>query len=143
MRRRSSPQYEPDIDAPSTIKTQFTVLMTWYGDPTSLFDHSAKHPQYSKRELSCILPGIATDQILLPASAITWLISQPESAVSATLPHEDFLQTEYTFLHPWIVAHPLHQEVIKSELTRQLEPSPPTSSMNSPLLSTSSGVLIL
>jgi hypothetical protein len=37
-----------------------------------------------------------------------------------SVPHEDFLQTEYTFLHPWIVAHPLHHEVIKSELTRQL-----------------------
>jgi len=80
----------------------------------------ADQRQYSKKEQSCILPSLGGTDILLPASAITWLINQPESVLSVDEPHRDQLQTDFTFVHPWVVGNPLHHETIKSELTRQL-----------------------
>ena len=76
--------------------------------------------QYSKQEMSCILPSLANATILLPASHITWLVNQPEKVLSATEPHVEQLQTRFTFLHPWIVQNPFHHDVIKTELTRQI-----------------------
>ncbi|KIX01016.1 uncharacterized protein Z518_10082 [Rhinocladiella mackenziei CBS 650.93] len=75
---------------------------------------------YSKKNRSCILPSLNGTEILLPASSITWLINQPENVLSADEPHRDVLQTDFTFVHPWVVGNPLHHETIRSELTRQL-----------------------
>lgn len=77
-------------------------------------------PQYSKQELSCILPSLADATILLPASHAAWLVSQPETILSATEPHVEQLQTQYTFVHSWIVQNPVHHDLIKGELTRQI-----------------------
>lgn len=76
--------------------------------------------QYSKKDQSCIISKINGDEILLPASLITWLINQPDTVLSVDEPHKDFLQTDYTFAHPVVVDRPLHHETIRSELTRQL-----------------------
>lgn len=40
--------------------------------------------------------------------------------MSATEPHVEQLQTQYTFVHSWIVQNPVHHDVIKAELTRQI-----------------------
>ncbi|KAJ9611675.1 hypothetical protein H2200_004859 [Cladophialophora chaetospira] len=78
------------------------------------------YQQYSKNDQSCIIAKINGDEIILPASLITWIINQPENVLSVAEPHKDFLQTDYTFVHPVVVDQPLHHETIRSELTRQL-----------------------
>lgn len=57
---------------------------------------------------------------MLPASSIPWLVNQPDNALSVAEPHRDSLQTDYTFVHPFVVGRPLHHETVRSELTRQL-----------------------
>ncbi|ETI26644.1 hypothetical protein G647_10405 [Cladophialophora carrionii CBS 160.54] len=78
------------------------------------------YQQYSKKDQSCIIAKINGDEIILPASLITWIINQPDTVLSVDEPHKDFLQTDYTFVHPVVVDKPLHHETIRSELTRQL-----------------------
>ncbi|KEF52637.1 uncharacterized protein A1O9_11480 [Exophiala aquamarina CBS 119918] len=88
----------------------------------------AAYEKYSKQELSCILPSLADATILLPVSHITWLINQPETVLSATEPHVEQLQTQFTFVHPWIVQNPVHHDVITTELTRRI------SSLTTPIM---------
>jgi cytochrome P450 len=58
--------------------------------------------------------------ILLPTSSIDWIIYQPDNVLSVVETHRENLQTDLTFVHPFVVANPLHHETIKNELTRQL-----------------------
>jgi hypothetical protein len=48
------------------------------------------------------------DVILLPPSAIPWLIEQPESVLSVSGAHKHILQTKYTFPRPEIMDPTVH-----------------------------------
>ncbi|EXJ59847.1 hypothetical protein A1O7_03994 [Cladophialophora yegresii CBS 114405] len=76
------------------------------------------YQQYSKKDQSCIIAKVNGDEIILPASLITWIINQPDTVLAVD--HKDILQTDYTFVHPFVVNKPLHHETIRSDLTRQL-----------------------
>ncbi|KAK5063689.1 hypothetical protein LTR69_004395 [Exophiala sideris] len=78
------------------------------------------YEQYSAKDQSCIIPDISGAEIVLPVSSIQWLINQPDSVLSSEESHKLLLQTEYTFVHPFVVGNPLHHETIRNELTRQL-----------------------
>ncbi|KAI1608962.1 putative cytochrome P450 [Exophiala viscosa] len=77
------------------------------------------HQAY-EQDQSCIIPDINGAEIVLPISSVQWLINQPDSILSSEESHRISLQTDYTFVHPFVVANPLHHETVRNELTRQL-----------------------
>lgn len=48
------------------------------------------------------------DIILLPQSAVPWMIAQPESVLSVNGAHKHILQTRYTFPRPEVMDPPVH-----------------------------------
>lgn len=68
-----------------------------------------------------MLPHILTGpEVVLPLSQARWLVEQPNTLLSQTEVNRQFLEADYTFLHPNIVREPVHPEVIKRELTHKL-----------------------
>jgi cytochrome P450 len=76
--------------------------------------------QYSKKDQSCIISTFNGEDIILPSQSISWIINQPDDVLSVDLTHKEQLQTDYTFVHPFVVDNPLHHETIRCDLTRQL-----------------------
>jgi hypothetical protein len=60
------------------------------------------------------------EQIVLPASATTWLINQPNDVLSTQAAHADQLQPKFCWVQPIMALDPFHEETIKHELTRRL-----------------------
>jgi hypothetical protein len=77
-------------------------------------------PQYSLKGLSCILPAISKDVVLLPAASTEWIINQPDDILNVKQAHIDALQADYTFTDPAVVRQPYHEHVVKTDLLRQL-----------------------
>ncbi|KAI1614998.1 cytochrome P450 [Exophiala viscosa] len=87
----------------------------YYGDALKIaYDDFAKHDQ------PCILAGLDGDTILLPQSAIPWMVAQPENVLSVNGSHKHVLQTRYTFPRPEVMDPTVHFDIVRSELTRQL-----------------------
>ena len=59
--------------------------------------------------------------VVLPPSEINWIITQPESILSAQEMHREQLQSDWTFLNKDIVLHPIHQDVIRGNMVRKLD----------------------
>lgn len=59
--------------------------------------------------------------VVLPPSEIKWVITQPESTLSAQEMHRDQLQSDWTFLNQNIVKHPIHQDAIRNNMVRKLD----------------------
>lgn len=76
--------------------------------------------KYSKKGLTCILPGLTGNLVLLPVSQTNWIINTPDELLNTKEVHREGLQTEYTFLDANLVKHPYHEDVVKHELTRKL-----------------------
>lgn len=70
--------------------------------------------------MNCVLPAIQGLTVLVPPSQIPWLLSQPEHVLNTKEVHRDSLEADYTMLNPEIVRHPVHEDVIRRDLTRQL-----------------------
>jgi hypothetical protein len=49
-----------------------------------------------------------------------WLLGQPDTILSQSLVNEEFLQAQYTMLHPKIITDTVHEDVIRKELTKGL-----------------------
>jgi len=49
-----------------------------------------------------------------------WLLQQPDSVLDQNEVNRQFLQADYTMLHPKVVRDTVHAEVIRRELTKQL-----------------------
>lgn len=64
--------------------------------------------QYSKNDIACILAGLDGDAIVLPPSSISWLINQPDSAISTDESTKHVLQTRYSFTVPEIMDRTIH-----------------------------------
>lgn len=58
---------------------------------------------------------------MLPPSEIPWIISQPETVLSAQEIHREQLQSDWTFLNENIVKNPIHEHVIRSNMVRKLD----------------------
>jgi hypothetical protein len=68
-----------------------------------------------------VLPHLLTGpEVVLPLSQGRWLVEQPETVLSQTEVNRQFLEADYTFLHPNIVREPVHPDVIRRELTHKL-----------------------
>ncbi|KAK9773237.1 putative Cytochrome P450 [Seiridium cardinale] len=85
----------------------------------SLLDNG--YENYSKLDKPYVLPYfINGPQVILPTSQMRWLLEQPDSVLSQEHVNRQFLEADHTFLHANLVKDPVHPEIIKHELTRQI-----------------------
>lgn len=59
-------------------------------------------------------------EVIIPLSQLNWLLEQPESICSQNEVNRQFLQADYTMLHPNVIKDTVHGDVIRKELTKQL-----------------------
>ena len=57
---------------------------------------------------------------VLPPSEIQWIITQPDTVLSAREMHRQELQSDWTFLNENIVMNPIHEHVIRQNMVRNL-----------------------
>ncbi|KAI1815749.1 cytochrome P450 [Poronia punctata] len=67
------------------------------------------------------LHGVFGDAVVLPPSLLQWLISQPEAHLSAKWAQLDALNIPATFLRPEIGVDPVHEPLIRRNLTAHLD----------------------
>lgn len=65
---------------------------------------------------------LSTPRVVLPPSQIPWIIEQPEGILSSQESHREALQADWTMLDKNIVQNPLHEQVIRENLVRDLGP---------------------
>lgn len=53
-------------------------------------------------------------------SQMEWLLQQPDNVLDQNEVNRDFLQADYTMLHPKVIRDTVHAEVIRHELTKKL-----------------------
>ena len=79
------------------------------------------HVQYSKKNRPFVLPNVTTGpEVILPMSQMEWLLHQPDNILSQNEVNRQFLQADYTMLHPRVVTDTVHDDVIRKELTKLL-----------------------
>lgn len=61
-----------------------------------------------------------TPMVILPPKDIQWIITQPESVLSAQEMHRSELQSDWVFLNQNIVQNPIHEHVIRQNMVRNL-----------------------
>jgi hypothetical protein len=77
--------------------------------------------QYSKKDMAFVLPNLLTGpEIILPMSQVDWLLQQPDNVLDQNEVNRNFLQADFTMLHPKVVHNTVHAEVIRKELTKDL-----------------------
>ena len=57
---------------------------------------------------------------MLPLSLIQWLAVQPDNVLDVQELHQDILETDYVFQYRHAVISPIHEDVIRRDLNRQL-----------------------
>jgi hypothetical protein len=57
---------------------------------------------------------------MLPLSQMKWLLEQPDHILSQMEINRQFLEADYTMLHPNIIRDTVHAHVIRRELTSRL-----------------------
>jgi hypothetical protein len=57
---------------------------------------------------------------MVPASYVKWMAEQPQDVLSACKYNREVVQTDYTLLDPTLARNPLHDPVIRRDLTRNL-----------------------
>ncbi|KAH7379865.1 putative Ent-kaurene oxidase [Cadophora sp. MPI-SDFR-AT-0126] len=79
------------------------------------------YEKYSKKNLPFVLPNVTTGpEVILPMSQMEWLLHQPDNILSQSEVNRQFLQADYTMLHPRVVTDTVHEDVIRKELTKLL-----------------------
>ncbi|OKL60382.1 hypothetical protein UA08_04238 [Talaromyces atroroseus] len=68
-----------------------------------------------------VLRGVFGNSIVLPPSMLQWLTLQPESHLSAKAAQMDALNIPITFLRPEIGLDPVHEPLIRRNLTANLD----------------------
>ncbi|KAI9881275.1 MAG: hypothetical protein M1830_005561 [Pleopsidium flavum] len=77
--------------------------------------------KYSKQAKSFVLPSWASSpEVIIPTSQIRWLADQPDDVLSAREVHHEILEADYVFQYAHAVHHPIHEDVIRRDLNRQL-----------------------
>ena len=56
----------------------------------------------------------------MPSSMIPSLLAQPDSVLSVKEVVREFIQSDYTLSHPFVASSPIHTELIRRPLRRQL-----------------------
>ncbi|KAI9830674.1 MAG: hypothetical protein M1826_004503 [Phylliscum demangeonii] len=75
---------------------------------------------YSKKGLVSILPTVSDRWVLLPDSYSDWVANKPDSVLDPMAIHKEMLEMTYTISHPALVQRPIHLDIIRRDLTRQL-----------------------
>ncbi|TVY38182.1 Cytochrome P450 monooxygenase [Lachnellula occidentalis] len=79
------------------------------------------YEKYSKNGLPFVLPNVFTGpEVVLPHSEMGWLTQQADEVLDQNEVNRDFLQADYTMLHPKVVSDSVHLDVIQNELNRRL-----------------------
>ena len=77
--------------------------------------------KYTDKGLKFIFSSRGNDpMVVLPPSDIHWIITQPDTVLSARESHRDALQSDWTFLNQNIVQNPIHEHVIRQNMVRSL-----------------------
>lgn len=76
--------------------------------------------QFSKLNLPFYLTGIHSNYVILPPQDVKWISEQPEHLVSAKEEQKSSLQSDWIFLDKAIGDFPLHETVIRRDMTRQI-----------------------
>ncbi|KAI1264632.1 cytochrome P450 [Xylariaceae sp. FL1019] len=77
---------------------------------------------YLKKGKTVVVPGLLFhDDVLLPPSALRWLIRQPERLVSASAAQVEVLQPNYGFGHDKFIQDPWPGMLVKTDLNAVLE----------------------
>lgn len=58
--------------------------------------------------------------VLVPVSEVKWISDQAEHVLNAGEMQREVLQTDYSFLDPVLARNPIHELVIRRDLTRCL-----------------------
>ena len=58
--------------------------------------------------------------MILPQNLIRWLAVQPDDVLDVQELHQDILETDYVFQYRHAVSSPIHEDVIRRDLNRQL-----------------------
>ena len=133
--------FRPSILTPVLLLVLYTVYKRIQqsarfpkGLPRSSQDESFRNAQsvpeklkvlqenYSDKGLKYIHDSRLEDTaVVLPPSEIGWIISQPETILSAQEMHREQLQSDWVFLDDTIVKVPIHQDVIRGNMVRKLD----------------------
>jgi cytochrome P450 len=83
---------------------------------------SAGYDKYNRAGKIFVLPATLgmPAEIVMPRSQLTWMFDQPDSVLSTSEAHFDFLQGEYAFVDRVILKDPYHEHVVHKNLLRNL-----------------------
>lgn len=59
-------------------------------------------------------------EVVMPRSQMTWMFDQPDTILSTSEAHYEFLQGDYCFVKPIILRDPYHEHVVHKNLVRNL-----------------------
>ncbi|KAI0023348.1 cytochrome P450 [Xylariomycetidae sp. FL0641] len=80
------------------------------------------YEKYSKRGRTVLVPNLAfKDEVVLPSNAIRWLITQPESKVSAHWAQRELIQPYYSLGHDKFGLDPWGGNLVKTELNSAMD----------------------
>lgn len=71
------------------------------------------YERYTKNNKVFVLPPTLGMQaeVVMPSSQLRWMFDQPDSVLSTSQAHYDFLQGDYAFVSPAILRDPYHEHV--------------------------------
>ncbi|PVH83978.1 putative Ent-kaurene oxidase [Cadophora sp. DSE1049] len=117
--RRSLPKSLPWIGVDDGLFSRArTTVRTFFHTRDLVLEGYEK---YSKKNLPFVLPNVTTGpEVILPMSQMEWLLHQPDNILSQNEVNRQFLQADYTMLHPRVVTDTVHDDVIRKELTKLL-----------------------
>ena len=77
--------------------------------------------KFTDRGAKFVYKSDASDPtLILPPSEIQWIITQPDTVLSAREMHREALQSDWAFLNQNIVQNPIHEHVIRQNMVRNL-----------------------
>jgi hypothetical protein len=93
-----------DIDRSVVILTNFSCPLM--------------NTQFSVKGQSFALPGFDRSMVLVPGSQVKWIVDQPDSVLYAK--EMQVVPTDLSLLDPTMARNPIHEGIIKRDLTQNL-----------------------
>ncbi|KAK8188398.1 cytochrome P450 [Phyllosticta capitalensis] len=80
------------------------------------------YEKYSKRNRTFIIPCTpgSPNELVLPRSQLTWLVSQPDSVISTAAAHYKHLDGDYAFHDRSVLGDAYHEHVVHKSLLRNV-----------------------
>lgn len=67
-----------------------------------------------------MLPGFNHSILLVPSTQVKWITDQAEHVLNANEMQREVLQTDYSLLDPTLARNPIHELIVRRDLTRYL-----------------------